>query len=66
LTQFAQIYDVSVSWLVGETADQLEPDDPRLQLAARELNKLKPDDLNRLLRLLAAMRNPDGTPESPR
>lgn len=56
LTQFAKAYDVSVSWLVGEVSDELEPDDPRLQLAARELAKLKPDDLKRLLRLLASMR----------
>ena len=33
--------------------------DPRLQLAARELSKLKPDDLDRLLRLLASMRSSD-------
>jgi transcriptional regulator with XRE-family HTH domain len=59
LGRFAEIYDVTVSWLVGETADQLETDDPRLQLAARELSKLKPDDLDRLLRLLASMREAD-------
>jgi len=59
LVRFAEIYDVTVSWLLGETAAQLEMDDPRLQLAARELSKLKPDDLNRLLRLLASMRNSD-------
>ena len=30
---------------------------PRLELAARELVKLKPDDLEHLLRLLAALRS---------
>lgn len=59
LVKFAETYDVTVSWLLGETAEQLELTDPRLQLAARELNKLKPDDLDRLLRLLASMRNSD-------
>ena len=59
LTKFAETYDVTVSWLLGESAEQLETDDPRLQLAARELGKLKPDDLDRLLRLLASMRNSD-------
>ena len=59
LTKFAETYDVTVSWLLGESAEQLEADDPRLQLAARELGKLKPDDLDRLLRLLASMRNSD-------
>lgn len=57
LDTFAKTYDVTVSWLLGESVDQLEVDDPRLQLAARELSKLKPDDLERLLRLLASMRS---------
>ena len=59
LMKFAETYDVTVSWLLGESAEQLEVDDPRLQLAARELGKLKSDDLDRLLRLLASMRNSD-------
>jgi transcriptional regulator with XRE-family HTH domain len=59
LATFAETYDVTVSWLLGESSDQLEVDDPRLQLAARELSKLKSDDLDRLLRLLASMRNAD-------
>lgn len=67
LSRFAEMYDVTVSWLLAETAEQLEADDPRLQLAARELSKLKPDDLDRLLRLLASMRSSDvnegGTPK---
>lgn len=63
LVKFAETYDVTVSWLLGETAEQLELTDPRLQLAARELNKLKPDDLDRLLRLLASMRNSDESGE---
>ena len=61
LVKFAETYDVTVSWLLGETSEQLEINDPRLQLAARELSKLKPDDLDRLLRLLASMRNEEGT-----
>ena len=59
IARFAEIYDVTVSWLLAETAEQLETDDPRLQLAARELSKLKPDDLDRLLRLLSSMRSAD-------
>ena len=60
LTRMAGIFDVSVSWLLGEAPETLQSDDPRLELAARELGKLKPDDLDRLLKLLAAMR-PIGT-----
>lgn len=59
LSRFAETYDVTVSWLLAESPEQLETDDPRLQLAARELSKLKPDDLDRLLRLLASMRSSD-------
>jgi transcriptional regulator with XRE-family HTH domain len=57
LARLAEIYDVSVAWLLGEAPDILDAQDPRLELAARELTKLKPDDLDRLLKLLAAMRS---------
>jgi transcriptional regulator with XRE-family HTH domain len=63
LARLADIYDVSVAWLLGEAPDTLDAEDPRLQLAARELTKLKPDDLDRLLKLLAAMRS-DSTPNT--
>ena len=56
LTRFADLYDVSVSWLAGEGAEKLDPHDDRVQLAFRELEKLKPEDLDKLLRALAAMR----------
>jgi transcriptional regulator with XRE-family HTH domain len=58
LTRFAEIYDVSVAWLSGEGADQLTPQDERLQMAFRELQKLKPKDLDKLMRALAALRGP--------
>ena len=57
LARLAKIYDVGVPWLLGEVPDTLDAQDPRLELAARELSKLKLDDLNRLLRLLASMRS---------
>ena len=57
LARLAEIYDVGVPWLLGEAPETLDPQDPRLELAARELTKLKPDDLSRLLKLLAAMRS---------
>jgi len=57
LAKLADIFDVSVAWLLGEGVRQLDPHDDRLQLAARELQKLKPDDLNRLLTILASMRD---------
>jgi transcriptional regulator with XRE-family HTH domain len=59
LGKFAEIYDVSVTWLVGESPEKLAANDPRLELAARELSKLKTQDFDRVLRLLAAMRQSD-------
>ncbi len=59
LTKFAEVYDVTISWLLAETPEKLNIDDPRLQLAARELSKLKSEDLDRLMRLLASMRSAD-------
>lgn len=59
LGKFAEIYDVSVTWLVGDSPEKLAANDPRLELAARELSKLKPQDFDRVLRLLAAMRQSD-------
>jgi transcriptional regulator with XRE-family HTH domain len=57
IARLAEIYDVNVAWLLGEAPETIDTQDPRLELAARELSKLKPDDLDRLLKLLAAMRS---------
>lgn len=57
IKSFAQIYDVSVTWLLGEGADKLDLHDAKLELAARELQKLKHDDLDRLLTILASIRD---------
>jgi transcriptional regulator with XRE-family HTH domain len=56
ISKLAQVYEVSVSWLLGEGAEKVDVHDDRLQLAARELEKLKPEDLDRLLKLLASTR----------
>jgi hypothetical protein len=56
LVRFAEIYGVTSSWLTGEGPDSLSPDDPRVELAARELGKLRSEDLDRVLQLLAALR----------
>ena len=57
ISVLAELYDVSASWLLGEGATKVDMHDDKLQLAARELQKLKPDDLDRLLTLLASRRH---------
>jgi transcriptional regulator with XRE-family HTH domain len=56
LGRIAELLDINVSWIVGVSPDTINDDDPRIQLAARELRRLKPEDLDRLLKLLAAIK----------
>jgi transcriptional regulator with XRE-family HTH domain len=59
LTQFANAYGVSVAWLTA-TADEGEVD-ARVELAARELSELDPNDLEKVLRFLSTLRTSKGT-----
>jgi hypothetical protein len=54
------MFDVDVAWLGGEGAGAVDPHGNKLQLAARELQKLKPDDLERLMKIIASMRTTGG------
>lgn len=56
LQKFATAYGVSLTWLMG-TEQENDPHKARVELAARELAKLKNDDLERVLGLLSALRN---------
>lgn len=57
LTEFSRLYDVSVAWLINsEEADEQRD---RIELAARELSRLKPEDLDKIIDLLAALRRDD-------
>lgn len=55
LKQMSELYDVSMVWL-GEGSDNEDEDSARVLLAARELAKLKPSDLDSLLSLLTILR----------
>ena len=59
LHQLCDIYEVNTNWVLGTKDEATDTDDPRLELAARELAKLKPNDLNRLLKLISAMNTSD-------
>lgn len=60
LGRMAELYDVPIAWLMGEGVERLDPRDDRIQLAARELSKLKPEDQERLFAILAATRYQEG------
>jgi transcriptional regulator with XRE-family HTH domain len=60
LTQFAEIYDVSFEWLAGVTGGAVSDNHARIELAARELAKLKKEDLQTVMDLLRSLRN-EGT-----
>ena len=53
LARMAGLYGVSMDWLAnGETGEE----DPQIELAARELTKLRKEDLAAILRLLKTLR----------
>jgi transcriptional regulator with XRE-family HTH domain len=56
LTELARIYGIDLSWLVCADADETDAERDRVELAARELAKLKSEDLDRVLALLTALR----------
>ncbi|MBB5687832.1 helix-turn-helix domain-containing protein [Sphingobium boeckii] len=57
LARFAEIYGVNISYLTGDASDTLSIDDPRLKLAARELQNLPAESLDALLKALAALKH---------
>jgi transcriptional regulator with XRE-family HTH domain len=52
ISTFAKYYGVTVNWLLDDSGK----DDPMVELAARELSKLKKSDLERFLRILRSMK----------
>lgn len=52
IVQLAKLYQVEPKWLLGEAETTIDINDSRLKLAARELQKMKSDDLQRLLNLI--------------
>ena len=63
LVNFADLYDVDMEWLAGRVGIDSNIARNRLHLAARELAKLKTEDLNTVLELLKTMRTPKGEAE---
>ena len=59
LGKLAEIYSVDIRWLAGSIPDTKNGDE-RIQFAARQLAKLKDDDLDKVLNVLRALRPQKG------
>ncbi|HLO99706.1 MAG TPA: helix-turn-helix transcriptional regulator [Fimbriimonas sp.] len=55
----AKLFDVRLEWLLAAEGEAEDMNTARAKLAARELEKLKPEELERLLQILASMRRED-------
>lgn len=60
LVDFARLYRVDISWLSREEAASIDVERDRIELAARELSRMRPKDLDRLLNLISALRGGKG------
>lgn len=52
----AELYRVGLAWLAGQDESEATENDDRIRLAARELGKLKPQDVDSVIQLLRAMK----------
>ena len=57
LSTLAELYGVDVAWIVGEDSSSSSA---RATLAARELSKLRDEDLDRLLNLIRSLKTSEG------
>lgn len=53
--RIVELYGVSLAWIIG-AEDSSSAESDRVELAARELGKLKDKDLDRLLQLIKALK----------
>jgi len=58
LVRFADVYDVSLDWLT-RNSETTNGRSAEVELAARELAKLSPEDMQHLLDLLRSLRDRD-------
>lgn len=56
LARLSEIYAVSISWLAGVESEGEDIDQDKIELAAREIAKLKPEDAEKLWKLLKIFR----------
>ena len=63
LPVLAEMYGVNVPWVIGEEGGETDGEADRVRLAARELSKLRVEDLDRVLQLMRALRATKGVTE---
>ena len=61
LSMLSEMYGVNVPWVIGEEDEEANGAADRVRLAARELNKLRDEDLDRVVQLIQALRASRGT-----
>ncbi len=54
--KLADIYDVDIAWLLNTKITDFNEVQEKVELAAREFNKLKSEDVDRLLYVLSAIK----------
>lgn len=57
IAQLAKLYGVRQGWIVSGETSEAGGSDPRIELAARALSKLRKTDLDKILNLLATLRS---------
>lgn len=57
VASFATLYSVKEDWILKGEISLPGKQDPRVELAARELSKLKREDLDTILRLIQVLRS---------
>lgn len=60
LSLLADLYSADVSWILGE-GEEASPASARAKLAARELGKLKEEDLDRLLQVIQSLKRSESS-----
>lgn len=56
INSFCKHYKVSVNWLTGANTDDSDLKEAKVEFAARELSKISPDDLDKVMKLLKTLR----------
>jgi len=57
VARLAEIYEVKEEWIIKGDSALDDDTDPRIEVAARQLKKLRKEDLEKILRLIKVMRS---------